>query len=154
MSDLTMNILIGVALFLMLGLSVVFQILRTQRAPLRRVVGILSNVIKNEKFVENFSFHRSMGKLKAGAWKKNKDKINFLPQDMRTELSKLFEMVEEVNERIDAAIKYKSDSYMAGIDISKLKEPLARNKEQLQEWVQVNMSNPEYLPKKRSLFGR
>ena len=132
MSDLTTNILIGVALFLMLGLSVVLQILRTQRAPLGRVAGILSNVIKNEKFVENFSFHRSMGKLKAGAWKKNKDKINFLPQDMRTALSKLFEMVEEANERIAAAIKYKSDSYMAGIDISKLREPLARSKEQLQ----------------------
>ena len=154
MSDLTTNILIGVALILMLGLSVVLQILRTRQAPLGRVVGILSNVIKNEKFVENFSFHRSMGKLKAGAWKKNKDKINFLPQDMRTALSKLFEMVEEVNERIDAAIRYKSDSYMAGIDISRLREPLAGSKEQLQEWVQVNMNNPEYLPKKRSLFRR
>ena len=154
MGDLTTNILIGVALFLMLGFSIGMQILRTQRAPLGRVVGILSNVNKNVRYIENFSFHRSMGKLKAGAWKKNKDKINFLPQEMLTSLSKLFEMVEEVNERIDAAIKYKSDSYMAGIDISKLREPLARNKEQLQEWVQANMNNPEYLPKKRSLFRR
>jgi hypothetical protein len=154
LSELLTNILIGVALVLMLGLSVVLQIVRTQRAPLGRVVGILSNIIKNEKFVENFSFHRSMGKLKAGAWKRNKNKINFLPQEILTSLSRLFEMVEDVNERIDAAIKYKSDSYMAGIDISKLKEPLAKNKEQLQEWVQANMNNPEYLPKKRSLFHR
>ena len=154
MGDLSTSILIGVVLILMLGLSMALQIFRTQRAPLGRVVGILSNVINNEKFVENFSFHRSMGKLKANAWKKNKDKVNFLPQDILTGLSRLFEMVEEVNERIDAAIKYKSDSYMAGIDISKLREPLAKNKEQLQEWIQVNMHNPEYLPKKRSLFHR
>ena len=152
MSETLTNVLIGVALVLLLGLSVLLQIFRTQRAPLGRVVGILSSIMKNEKYVENFSFQRSIGKLKAGAWKKNKNKINFLPQEMLTSLSKLFEMVEEVNERIDAAIKFKSDSYMAGIDISKLKEPLARNKEQLQEWVQANMNNPEYLPKKRSLF--
>jgi hypothetical protein len=152
LGNLTTNILIGVALFLMLGLSIGLQILRTQRAPLGRAIGILANINRNERYVENFSFHRSIGKLKAGAWKKNKDKIDFLPQELRTTLSKLFEMVEEANERIEAAMKYKSDSYMAGIDISKLKEPLARSKEQLQEWIQANMRNPEYLPKKRSLF--
>ena len=69
-------------------------------------------------------------------------------------MSKCFDMIEEVNGRIDDAIKYKSDSYMAAIDISKLKEPIAMNKEQLQEWVQANMHNPEYLPKKKSLFRR
>ena len=43
---------------------------------------------------------------------------------------------------------------MAGIDIDKLKEPLTQSKEQLREWVQENMQNPEYMPqKRRGLFG-
>ena len=149
---MTTNILIGVVLFLMLGLSVVLQIFRTRQSPLGRVVGILSNVNQNEKYIRNFSYHRSKGKLKAGAWKKNRDKVDFLPEELRLTLSRLFEMVEEVNGRIDAAIKYQSDSYMAGIDVSKLEAPLAKSKEQLQEWIQENMHNPAYLPKKRSLF--
>lgn len=148
------NILIGVALFLMLGLAIGLQMVRMRRAPLGRVVGILSNVKHNERLCENFSFHRSIGRLKAGAWHKNKNKVEFLPQGLMTVLSELFEMVDEVNERIDAAIKFKSDSYMAAIDISKLKTPLATCREQLQEWVYTNINNPEYLPKRRSLFHR
>ncbi len=148
------NILIGVALFLMLGLAIGLQIVRMRRAPLGRVVGVLSNVKHNERLCENFSFHRSIGRLKAGAWHKHKNKVEFLPQGLMTALSELFEMVDEVNERIDAATKFKSDSYMAAIDISKLKTPLATCREQLQEWIYANMNNPEYLPKRRSLFHR
>ena len=148
------SVLIGVALFLMLVLSIGLQILRTRRAPLGRVIGILANVKHNERLCENFSFHRSIGKLKAGAWHKNKGKIEFLPGELQTTLVELFEMVDEVNERIDAAVKYKSDSYMAAVDVDKLKPPLATCREQLQEWVYANMNNPEYLPKKRSLFRR
>ena len=48
-------------------------------------------------------------------------------------LAHTFEMTEEFNERIDAAKKFKSNSYMAGIDVSKLKEPLAKSKQQLKE---------------------
>jgi hypothetical protein len=148
------NVLIGVVLFFMLGLSIGLQIVRMRRAPLGRVVGILSNVKHNERLCENFSFHRGIGKMKASAWQKNKNRVDFLPQELRTRLSQLFEMVGEVNELIDAAIRHKSDSYMAAIDIDKLKPPLATCREQLQEWVYANMHNPDYLPKRRSLFRR
>jgi hypothetical protein len=148
------NVLIGVVLLLMLGLSIVLQVVRMRRAPLGRAVGILSNIKHNERLCENFSFHRSVGRMKTSAWQKNKDRVEFLPQELWTRLSQLFEMVGEVNELIDAAIRHKSDSYMAAIDISKLKTPLATCREQLQEWVYANMHNPDYLPKKRSLFRR
>ena len=154
MNGLVTNILIGVAMVLLLGLSIFLQIVRTRRAPLGRVVGILSSVKYNTKLCENFSYHRSIGRLKAKAWEKNRDTVVFLPQGLMDDLAKLFEMVAEVNERIDAAIRYKSDSYMAAIEIDKLKAPLANCQEKLTEWVYENMNNPEYLPKKRSLFRR
>ena len=91
--------------------------------------------------------------MKTGAWAKNKDKVEFLPQELRMTLSQVFKMLEDANGRIDAARKFKSDSYMAGIDVSKLKEPLARSKEQLVEWLQANMNNPQYQAKRRSLLG-
>ena len=154
MSDLTTNILIGVAMVVLLGLSIGLQVVRTRRAPLGKVIGILSSVKYNNKFCENFSYHRSVGRLKAKAWEKNRNKVLFLPQSLIDDLTKLFEMVAEINARIDSAIKYQSDSYMAAIEIDKLKEPLAKCQEKLTEWVYENMNNPEYLPKKRSLFRR
>ena len=148
------NVLIGLALFLMLGLAIFLQMFRMRRAPLGRVVSILSSVKHNERLCENFSFHRSIGRMKASAWQKNKDRVDFLPQELWTMLSELFELVGEVNEMIDAAIRHKSDSYMAAIDVDKLKMPLSTCREQLQEWVYENMHNPDYLPKRRSLFHR
>jgi len=148
------NIILIIVVILFLALNVYIRSRRSGGAPLGRVVSIFAAVNHNEKLVGNFGFHRSAGKLKTGAWRKNKDRVDFLPQELRMTLSQVFEMSEEVNERIEAARKFKSDSYMAGIDVSKLKAPLAQCKQQLQEWFQENMQNPEFQPKRRrGLFG-
>ena len=148
------NIILIIVIILFLALNIFLKSRRTRKTPLGRVVSILTDVNHNEKLVDNFSFHHGVGRMKTGAWKKNKDKVDFLPRELRMTLSRAFEMSEEVNERIDAARKFKSDSYMAGIDVSKLKAPLAESKQHLQEWLQANMQNPEYQPKKRrGLFG-
>jgi hypothetical protein len=147
------HIIIGIIIFLLLAFNIYIKSRRTVKTPLGQVISILMNVNHNEKLVENFSFHRGAGKLKTSAWKKHKDKVDFLPQELWMTLSQAFEMSDAVNERIDAARKFKSDSYMAGIDVSKLKAPLAESKQRLQEWLQANMQNPEYAPKRRGLFG-
>ena len=154
MSSLTSSILIGVAMVFLLVLSIGLQMLRTRRAPLGKVVSILSSIRYNARLCENFSYHHSIGRFKSQAWEKNREKVTFLPQELLDDLSEVFDIVAEMNENIDAAMKYKTDSYMAAIDISKLKGPLATCEEQLREWVYENMNNPAYLPKKRSLFQR
>jgi len=143
------NIIIGVVVLLFLGLNIYVKSRRSLKSPLGRVALILTNINHNVNLVENFSFHHGVGKMRTCAWQKNEDKIDLLPQELRMALSQVFEMCEEVNGRIDAARKFKSDSYMAGIDISKLKAPLADSQKQLQEWLQANMQNPEYQPKRR-----
>lgn len=154
MSDTGINVLLGLVLLLALALNLYVKMRRSAKSSLGKVSLILADINRNENLVENFGFHRSVGRMKTGAWDKNKDRVDFLPQELRMALSQVFEMVEEVNSRIDAARKFKSDSYMAGIDVSRLKAPLARSKEQLQGWVQENANNPEYQPKKRrGIFG-
>lgn len=147
------NIILIVVMLLMLVLAIYIKSRRELRTPLGRVIVIFSQVKHNVKLVENFGYHHNVGRLKTGAWNRNKDRVAFLPQDLQETLAHTFEMSDEVNQRIDAARKFKSDSYMAGIDVEKLKAPLARSQQQLQEWLQANMSNPEYLPKRRGLFG-
>jgi hypothetical protein len=154
LSDTLIRIILVVAVVLALAYNIYNRFRRQMKSPLGRVISIHSNVKKNEKLVDNFTFHRGVEKLKTDAWTKNKDKIDFLPQELRTSLSQTFGMCEEVNGKIEDARKYKSDSYMSGVDVSKLKEPLAKSRLQIKEWVQENMMNPEYSPKKRrGLFG-
>ncbi len=148
------NAILGIVVVLFLALNIYVRSRRGGKVPLGRAISVLAEINHNEKLVDNFSFHYGVGRMKTGAWKKNKDKVDFLPRELRMILSRAFEMSEEVNDRIDAARKFKSDSYMAGIDVSKLKAPLAESKQQLQAWLQANMQNPEYQSKKRrGLFG-
>ena len=148
------NTILVILLVVLLAANIYFKKRKGDKTPLGMVVSIFSEVSGNLQLTETFSFHRGSSKFKTGSWERNKDKIDFVPMELRNTLSKAFEMSREVNERIDAARKHSSDSYMAGIDVDKLKAPLAKSKQELQEWLQENMQNPEYAPpKRRGLFG-
>ena len=149
----SINILFVILIGFFLVLNIYIKKRRTDKTSLGMVVGIFTDVNKNLQKIENFGFHWQVGKFKADSWSRGKDKIDFLPLELRQKLSRVFDMVEDMNRRIEAAKKYKSDSYMAGVDAGKLKEPLTESKQQLQEWLQENMQNPEYAPKRRGLFG-
>ena len=138
---------------LLLGVNLFFKMRKERKTLLGMVVVLLSAVRHNQKLVENFSFHRRTGKFKTGNWEKNRSKLDFLPQELLATLSITFDMAEDSNDRIDTARKYKSDSYMAGISVDKLEAPLAKSRQELEEWLQANMQNPEYTPKRRGLFG-
>jgi len=151
---MSINIFMGLALLAALALNIYVKYHRSKKTPLGRVASILMNLNHNEKFVESFSYSHKIGRMRTAAWYKFKDKIDYLPRELWQLLEKVFEMSEEINDRVNSARKFKSDSYMAGIDISKIKEPLADAKGQLQYWLQENMNNPEYQPKRRrGLFG-
>ncbi|OGO20977.1 MAG: hypothetical protein A2144_08885 [Chloroflexi bacterium RBG_16_50_9] len=149
LSETAINVIFLVAIVLLLAFSFYIRIRRMKRSALGRVATILGDLNKNQKLVDDFSYHHAVKGFRTRAWKKNKDTIEFIPENVRIKLAKVFEMSDEVNDRIKSAKRVKSDSYMAGIDLSRLKTPLAEARQQLREWVQENMQNPEYLPKRR-----
>jgi len=154
LGDIGSTVIIGVVLVLLLVLSVFIQGLRTRRSPMGKVVGIASNVRYNGRLCQSIGENRATGRFKTGAWDKHRNSVDFLPAELRFELSNLFESINEINANIDAARKHGSQSYLSASDVEKLKVPLASCGEQLKEWVYANMNNPEYLPKKRSIFRR
>ncbi|MFC1917759.1 hypothetical protein ACFLXH_03800 [Chloroflexota bacterium] len=154
LSETAINILMGALIFVLLLVNIYMRKRKNDEAPIGRAAGIFIDIDKNLKRMESFSFHWQTGKLNSKNWERNKNRIDFLPEEIRAGLANAFDMVEDINQRIESGRKYKSDSYMAGIDVSKLKMPLEKSKTQLQEWVQENMQNPEYQPKRRrGLFG-
>lgn len=147
------TLFIVIIMVLLLVVGIFLRLRREQKTPLGMVTVLLSEVNQNQKLIETFNFHWRTKNFKAGSWQRNKARIDFLPQELLATLSNAFGIAEDFNERIDAAKKYKSDSYMASIQVDKLKLPLTKSKQALEEWLQENMQNPEYLPKRRGLFG-
>ena len=88
--------------------------------------------------MEAFLFNWQAKKFKTGAWKRNKDKMDYIDQSLRNILAGAYAIAEEFNGEIDAAKKHKSPGYLAGIQLDRLKEPLARSKQGLQEWLELN----------------
>ena len=153
LSETAINIIIGILIAGLLVFNFFVRKRKTEKTPLGMAVSIFTELRQNQTLVETFSFHWKVGRFKTASWKRNGARIDFVPIEIRTTLSKAFDMLEDFNQRIDAAKSYKSDSYMAAIDVDKLKAPLAESMQQLQVWVQENANNPEYLPKRRGLFG-
>lgn len=146
------TLLFILAIVVLLAVAVGMQWFRTRRSPLGRVLGIFANIRHAEKLCREFSYSRSVRKFRVSGWEKNKGKVLFLPEELRVDLAKLFGTLADINIKIDTAMKFKSDAYLVTVDVKKLEEPLASCKEQLKAWVQANMHNPEYLPKRVSLF--
>jgi hypothetical protein len=145
-------ILFSLAIVLLLAASVAAQVWRTRRAPLGKALRILANIRQAEKLCRDFSSSRKARKFRLNGWQDNKGSVPFLPEKLRAELEKLFGMLEDINVKIDAAMKFRSDAYLVTIDVNKLQEPLAAGRQELRQWVQANMHNPEYLPRRASLF--
>lgn len=144
-------ILIIVILVLALVLALGLQFWRVGRSPMGKVVRITNNIKFDEKLSREFGYTR-VRKFKTGAWLKNKEDVSFLPEDLLIDLDELFYQLDETNYRIDSAMKFKSNSYLISIDADRLAEPLKECRDRLQAWITENMNNPEYLPRKRSIF--
>jgi hypothetical protein len=146
------TLLLILVVILLLAASAFAQFYRTRRSPLGRVLYIFSNIRNAAKLCHEFSYKSSVKKFGVAGWEKNKDKVDFLPEELRAELARLFGMMEDVNLKIDTAIKFKSNAYLVTIDVKNLEGPLAASSKRLRDWLQDNMHNPEYLPRRRSLF--
>ena len=140
------------AILLLLVVAIGTQLIRARRSPLGRVLNIFTNIRYAEKLIREFSYNQGVHKFRVSGWEKNKDRVRFLPEDLRNDLAKLFGMLSDLNIRIEKAMKFKSDAYLVAVDVKQLEEPMASCKEQLKTWVQANMHNPEYLPKRISIF--
>ena len=154
LNDTTSIIILGAALFLMLILSMAIQGWRTRRSPMGRVVGIASDLRYNKKLCEKIDSGGDVARFKTGHWDKNSQKVDFVPEELRAELAKLFEAIREINSTVDASTAHGSKSYMGSINIDTLLAMIVPLQEQIQNWVFENMNNPEYLPKKRSFLRR
>ena len=127
--------------------NVVFKKHKQQQTKLNVVRSLLSEIDFDQKLLEAFSLQWQIRKFKAGTWKRNKDKMDYIDPALRYVLADAFEIAEEFNREVDAAKKHKSTSYLSGIRVERLTKPLAKSKQRLEEWLELNQSKKK-LPAK------
>ena len=123
--------------------NVVFRKHREKQRQLAVVKSLLSETEYNSSLVDSFSMRSQMKHFKTATWKSNRDKMNHIDQSLYSTLADAYEMADGFNREIDAAKKHKSTSYIARIDASRLIKPLAKSKQGLEEWIELNKSKRE-----------
>ena len=127
-------------------LLVVNVFFRKQQEAKRRqqvVRSLLSEINYNQKLMEAFLVRWQAKKFKTGSWKRNRGKMDYIDQDLHNTLASAYEIAEEFNREIGAARKHKSASYLANIQVDRLKEPLAKSRQGLEEWLELNKGKKE-----------
>ena len=126
--------LIGLIVF-----SIFMRRRKSENTPQDIASSLLSDLNANQGIVEHFDSQTRPTKLRIGSWQRNNNKLGFLDGATSSNITNFFKMAEDFNLQMDTAKKYKTTSYISGINTERMKEPLAKSREGLQEWMKVNM---------------
>ncbi len=131
--------------------------LRRKRSPeatnLGMVQGLLSEVRLNLRLTDIFTYSKPGRKFMTTSWTLYQNKLDFLDQSLRGTISDTFLMIEEYNLQIASAKKYKSTSYLAAMDMDRLKDLLTGTEEGLEKWLSSHSEMEDATPKTPGIFG-
>jgi hypothetical protein len=128
-----------IPLIILIVFSIFMRRRRAENTPQDIASSLLNDLNADQGIIERFGTATKPTKLKIGSWDRNNNKLGFLDDATRTNVANFFKMAEDFNMQIETAKRYKTSSYLSGINVEKMKEPLAKSREGLQEWIKVNM---------------
>ena len=139
-----------------IGLIVLQFFLRRRRppetSPREIAQNLLAEVMHDLKTAEAFTFHWQTRKFVVASWQRNKNKLDFLEQSLQISISDAFIMAQDFNQQIAAAKKHKSASYMASVNMDKLKGLLTKSEQGLEQWLTSETGTTEPPPKTPGIF--
>jgi len=148
--DIGKNLILLIPIIFFILFNMFFKRRRgEERTQPEIAMSLLSEVAFNQQIVEAFLQKSQVKKFRIDSWQRNKDKLDFLDQELQATLAKAFSMADEFNRAIDSAHKYKSSSYLEGISADKLKESLTQSRQRLEEWFQSNQDQTTMTPQRR-----
>ena len=141
---------------LIIGLILLQFFLRRRRSPVTTQQGIveslMSEVRVNLRLAEVLSSGEQIKRFITTNWQISKNKIDFLDQSVQVNLTDAFMIADDFNLQVATSKKYKSTSYLASIDVEKLKDKLTKSKEGLEEWLVSKTGSKEPPPKTPGVF--
>ena len=146
------NLLIIVAILGLVALQFFLRRRRPETMSQEVAQRLLTEVKVNQVLVETSHLREKPKKFMATTWHINKTKLDFLGQSLQSTISDAFGMVEDFNQQIGAAKKRGSIGYVVYIDVNKLKGPLEKSKQGLEEWLLAKTGSKEPPPKYPSML--
>jgi len=134
LSELGKNISAIIPLILLVLFQIFMRRRRTEKTTPEVVNNLLKEINHNQQLMEAFLVTWQTNKFKADSWQRNKNRLDFLDQHVHTALTNAYDLAEEFNREITSAKKFKSSSYLANVNVDKLREPLVRSRKGLEEW--------------------
>ncbi len=121
---------------------IIFNIFLRKQQEQKRRLGVVKSLIAeidhNQKLLEAFLLQWQYQKFKTGHWQRHKDKLDYIGPGLHTTLADTYGIAEGFNKEIELAKRQKSLSYLAGIKMDRLREPLAKSRQGLEEWYALN----------------
>jgi len=134
--DTGQTILIFAVIIGLLVLQFVFRRRRSPATTQQQIVeSLLAEVRFNLRLADVLTLNWQAKRFITTSWQIDKNKLDFLDQSLQSTLSDAFAIAEDFNHQLGMAKKYKSSSYMANIDMAKLKEKLTQSREGLEKWL-------------------
>jgi hypothetical protein len=126
---------------------------RGRESPrLQVAIALIANVNDNLRIMETHRIDpQSTKKFKDGAWKGYGDRLEFLDVPTAAALKDSFAIISEFNEKIESAKNTRSTIVLRDLPLEKLKEPLAKSKEGLVQWLRANLQDE--MRTRRGPFG-
>jgi hypothetical protein len=131
-----LSYLIPVAVFIIFNIFMRKQ--QEQKRRLEVVKGLINEIEQNQKLMEAYLLQWQYKKFKTGHWQRHKNKLDYVDPGLRSTLASTYEIAEGFNKEIELAKQQKSTSYLAGIRVDRLREPLAKSRQGLEEWYALN----------------
>ena len=151
--DIGENIPLIVTIIGLILFQFFFRRKRTLETTPREIAqSLLSEVRQNLRIAEAFTFHWQARKFVMTSWQRNKSKLDFLDQSLQVSISDAFVMAQDFNQQISAARKHKSASYMASVNMDKLKGLLTKNEQWLEQWLTSEAGTTEPSTKAPGIF--
>ena len=153
LGELGKNITIIIPLILLIIFQIFMRKRRTERTPQEIVSSLLAEVNQNQQLMEAFLLKWQVKKFNTASWQRTKNRLDYLDLSAQTALADAFNLAEEYNREIDSAKKNKSASYLANINVEKLRQPLTRSRQGLEEWLQASTGQQRLPTRRGGLFG-
>ena len=125
---------------------------KIEKTPPEIVRSLLAEIVQNLDIIEASTIKRKFPKFKTGSWLRNKRRLDFLDESLRTTLSDTFSLVEDMNQQIGAAKMNKSIGALYDVQTDKLQKPLTKSREGLEKWLEANAGGVEPPIKYPSVF--
>ncbi|MFC1968896.1 hypothetical protein ACFLVF_00180 [Chloroflexota bacterium] len=137
LSELGKNISAIIPLILLVLFQIFMRRRRTEKTTPEVVNSLLKEINQNQQLMEAFLVTWQTNKFKTDSWQRNKNRLDFLDQHVHTALTGAYDLAEDFNRDITSAKKFKSSSYLANVNVEKLREPLAHSRKGLEEWLNL-----------------